>query len=147
MNNEFYLGNFGKEELKRLIQEATNKLTEIENEEKFQYKPLLKINTTYVSKTNFGYALHRVCIVRPDRLGVNYYDSLYVSTTNITFEEEETIMNKDADELILNGTWKEVDNSIYDEVSRQWEKMNDDICDVEATYGSNALTMVKSSKI
>lgn len=146
MNSEFYLGNFNKEGLKRLIQEATNKLTEIENEEKFQYKPLLKINTTYISKTNVGYVLHRVCIVQPDRLGVNYYDSLYISATNITFEEEETIMNKDVDELILNGTWKEVDNSIYDEAFRQWEKMNDDICDVGATYGSNALTMVKSLK-
>ena len=144
MNNEFYLGNFGKEELKQLIQEATNKLTEIENEEKFQYKPLLKTNTTYISKTNFGYALHRVCIVRPDRLDINYYDSLYVSTTNITFEEEETIMNKDVDELILNGTWKEVDNSIYDAVFNQWEKMNDDICDVEAIYGSNALTKLNN---
>jgi hypothetical protein len=140
MSKEFYLGNFDKEELKRLIQEATNKLTEIENEEKFQYKPLLKTNTTYVSKTNLGYVLHRVCTVRPDRLDVNYYDSLYISANNITYEEEETIMNKDVDELILNGKWKEVDNSIYDEVFKQWEKMNDEVISVEATYGSNALT-------
>lgn len=140
MSKEFYLGNFDKDELKRLIQEATNKLTEIENEEKFQYKPLLKTNTTYVSKTNLGYVLRRFCIVRPDRLDVNYYDSLYISANNITYEEEETIMNKDVDELILNGTWKEVDNSIYDEVFKQWEKMNDEVISVEATYGSNVLT-------
>ena len=144
MNNEFYISHYSKDELKRLILEAQSKLQEIENEEKFQYKPLAKVNTTYISKTNIGYALHRTCCIKLDRLGVSVYDSLYVTCNRITFEEEETIMNKDLDELIQNGVWKEVDNSMYDMAWDEWEHMNDDICSVEAMYGSNLLTKLNN---
>ena len=140
MNHEFYISHYSKDELKRLILEAQSKLQEIENEEKFQYKPLAKVNTTYISKTNIGHALHRTCCIKPDRLDIVYYDSLYVSCNGITYEEEEIIMNKDLDELIQNGKWKEVDNGLYDMAWREWEHMADDICSVEAMYGTNLLT-------
>lgn len=144
MNNEFYISHYSKDELKRLILEAQSKLQEIENEEKFQYKPLAKVNTTYISKTNIGYALHRTCCIKLDRLDVVYYDSFYVSCNRITFEEEETILNKDLDELIQNGKWKEVNNGLYDDAMKEWEHMNDDICSVEAMYGSNLLTKLNN---
>jgi hypothetical protein len=140
MSKEFYLGNFDKDELKRLIADATKKIEEIEAEERLEYKPSISINETYLSKTSARTILRRFFHVAPGPNGLSSFDVLYVSCNGITYEEDQSHLNKDIDFNLRNLEWKKVDNSVYDMVWSEWEKMNDEVISVEATYGSNVLT-------
>lgn len=140
MSKEFYLGNFDKDELKRLIADASKKIEEIEAEERLGYKPSISVNETYLCKTSTRIILRRFFHVAPDPNGLSSFDVLYVSCNGITYEEDQSRLNKDIDFNLRNLEWKKVDNSVYDMVWSEWEKMNDEVISVEASYGSNVLT-------
>ena len=140
MSKEFYLGNFDKEELKRLIADASKRIEEIETEVRMGYIPAVSVNETYLSKTSSRTILRRFYHVAPGPSDLSGFDTLYVSCNGITFEEEDSALNKDIDFNIRNIEWKKVDNSVYDMVWSEWEKKNDEIISVEAAYGSNVLT-------
>ena len=141
MNKGFHLLDvLNKDELSRLIIEANMKIKAIEDEERLGYKPSVSINETYLSKTSSRTILRRFYHVAPGPGDLSGFDTLYVSCNGITFEEEDSALNKDIDFNIRNLEWKKVDNSVYDMVWSEWEKMNDEIISVEASYGSNVLT-------
>lgn len=140
MSKEFYLGNFDKDELRRLIADASKKIEEIEAEERSGYKPSISVNETYLSKTSTRTILRRFFHVTLDPNDLSSFDVLYVSCNGITYEEDQSYLNKDIDFNLQNLKWKKVDNSVYDMVWSEWEKMNDEVISVEASYGSNVLT-------
>ena len=140
MSKDFYFGNFDKDTLKRLVADATKKIEEIEAEERLGYKPSISINETYLSKTSSRTILRRFFHVAPDPNGLSSFDALHVSCNGITYEEDQSHLNKDIDFNLRNLEWKKVDNSVYDMVWSEWEKMNDEVISVEASYGSNVLT-------
>lgn len=145
MSKEFYLGNFDKDELRRLIVDASKKIEEIEAEERLGYKPSVSVNETYLYKTGTQTVLIRFFHVASGPNDLSSFDVLHVSCNGITFEEEDSALNKGIDYNIQIGYWKKIDNSVYDMVWSEWEKMNDEVISVEAAYGSNVL--IKLNKI